>query len=104
MPASRLTCVALALALALPTRLCADDGDEATPRPARPRVTAVDAAEEEGEKDPTTPVLDDDAWRETLESLATRAAARGHDALAAHLRSWEIPALTDRQVVEVVCE
>jgi len=102
MPASRLTCVALALALALPTQLCADDGDEATPRPARPRLTAVDAAEEEGEKDPTTPVLDDDAWRETLESLATRAAARGHDALAAHLRSWEIPALADRQVVVTI--
>ena len=102
MPAPRPTWAVLALTLALPTRLWADDGDETTPRPARPRVTAVDAAEEEGKKDPTTPVLDDTAWRKTLESLATRAAAQEHDALAAHFRSWEIPQLTDRQVVVTI--
>lgn len=47
-------------------------------------------------------MLDDTAWRKTLESLATRAAAQAHDALAAHFRSWEIPEFTDRQIVVTI--
>ena len=106
MPSSRPTLVAimlvLAVALTLTTRLCADDGDEAPPSPPRPRITAVDAAEEEEEKDPAAPGLDDAAWRKTLDALATRAAARGHEALAAHIRSWEIQEFTDRQIVVTI--
>jgi hypothetical protein len=106
MPFSRPNLVAVMLLLTvtptLTTRLCADDGDEAPPSPPRPRVTAVDAAEEEEGKDPATPGLDDAAWRKTLEALATRAAARGHDALADSIRSWEIPEFTDRQVVVTI--
>lgn len=106
MPAPRPIFVAimlvLAVALTLTTRLCADDGVEAPPSPPRPRITAVDAAEEEEEKDPAAPGLDDAAWRKTLDALATRAAARGHEALAAHIRSWEIQEFTDRQIVVTI--
>lgn len=106
MPSSRPFFVPLMLVLAvtltLTTRLCADDGDEAPPSPPRPRVTAVDAAEEEEEKDPAAPGLDDAAWRKTLDALATRATARGHETLAAYIRSWEIQELTDRQIVVTI--
>lgn len=90
---------AIMLVLTLPTRLCADDGGEAPPSSPRPRVTAVDAADEDKAKDPKAPGLDDAAWPKTLDALATRFAARGHETLAAHIRSWEIPNFTDRQVV-----
>jgi len=107
MPCSRPTLVAvmleLAVMLTLTTRLCADDGADAEPTSPRPRITAVDAAEEkEKEKDPSAPGLDDAAWRKTLDSLATRATARGHEALAALIGAWEIPEFTDRQVVVTI--
>lgn len=105
MPAPRPILAALMLGLALGPALAARPcaGDEADePSQPRPRVTAIDAAEADEEKDPAAPALDDAAWQKTLDALAARAAARGHDDLATHIRSWAIPEFTDRQVVVTI--
>lgn len=96
---SLLRLIGAGLALACLPMVRADDGDEAPPRP---RVTAVDASEAPGATEPATTPLDDDAWRETLGALATRAAAKGHDTLATFIRSWEIPDFPDRQAVVTI--
>lgn len=107
MPASRLQLAAIVLLLPLAAPIRADDGDDgaqAPPRPGRPRVTAIDDGERETGKAaaPNVSALDDDAWRKTLEALVERAEDRGHEALASHIRSWDIPVFTDRQVVVAI--
>jgi len=103
MPPHRFPSVACVVALMLAGPSRADDGDDPPPRPPRPRVTAVDAADDSGKPaPPALEPLDDAAWRDALASIAARAEAAGHAALAEHVRAWEIPELADRQVVVTI--
>jgi len=100
-PVARLVHWLLAAAIAMaPCR--ADDAppaDGAEDRPRRPRVRAVEADDPGPAADGQFPPLDGERWRSTLQDLAGRAARAGHDRLAAHIREWEIPDFSDRQVV-----
>lgn len=104
-----LVLLALVAALSLPCRAAPDDdpsvdpGGETATRP-RARVRAVESGgtDEEGGDSVRLPAFDDAAWQREFESLAKRADAAGHVRLAEHVRSWDPPALADRQVVLVI--
>lgn len=69
--------------------------------PRRPRVTAVEAAPDGAApgRDDADRGLDAAAWRGEFGNLADRAAAAGHDRLAAAIRDWDVPEFVDRQAV-----
>ena len=97
--------VAMTVGLGSPGR-----GDDESPQepkpdsPKRPRVTAVEAdpADDAPGTGDRPAGLDEAAWRSALATLARRADAAGHEALATLIRAWEIPEFNDRQVVLTV--